>query len=189
MLEPRQPARHPHLHGEEVGDGGPAGGRDRGLVCPAVPFYYAVFFDLGAAAFQTVFILALSLPVPDFSAAVLVAAACVLFDVGSFPLVDLADARFFVALVRDAGFLRAATARVVVAFLVRVFVRRRVRRRSSLPSEAAPMSRSMPKTDDMSSVFKRRRRPLFLVVGTSVTAAATSSAGSTPRNVNSISGS
>ena len=36
------------------------------------------------------------------------AAACVLFDEGFFLFLDVADALFFVALVRDTGFLRAA---------------------------------------------------------------------------------
>ena len=126
------------------------------------PFYDVVFFGLVAAAFPTAFILALALPVPDFSAAVLVAVACVLFDEGFFLLADVADALFFVALARDAGFLRAAAARVLVAFLVRVVVRRRGRRAALSLFAAAPRSSSMPKTDDMSSVLKMRRRPLFL---------------------------
>ena len=123
----------------------------------------------------------------DFLTFVLAATAFVLFDAAFFLPVDLADELFVAALVRDPGFLRAAAARILVAFLVGGFLRRRVRREACSPSETAPVSRSIPKTADMSSVFKRRRRPLFLVVDTSVTAAAISSAGSTPRSMKSIS--
>ena len=113
-----------------------------GLVCPTVS-YDAVFF-LPADLADALFFAAL-VPDPGF---------------------------FFDALVRDPGFLCAAAARILVAFLLGSFLRRRVRREALSPSKTASVSRSIPKTDDMSSVFKRRRRPLFLVVGTSVTAAA-----------------
>ena len=74
-------------------------------------------------------------------------------------MVDLADALFFVALVRVAGFLRAAAARVLVAFLVEVFLRRRVRRGALSASDAPPRSRSMPKTDDIATL-RGARGPL-----------------------------
>lgn len=152
-------------------------------------------FDVLLGVFPTAFIPALDWSAPRAAAGDFVGAVPVLLEVrfdGGFLLVGSPDALFFVALGRDASFLRAAgffvLAICVGVLLVRVFLGRRARRWAVSPAEAAAVSRSMPKTDDMSSVFKRRRRPLFFV-GPSVTAAAINSAGSTPRSVKSISGS
>ena len=116
-------------------------------------FLVAAFLRFVAADFRAVAFFAADLDVLVFFATGFVAAGFSLL-IGPFLLADVV---FFIAFVRATGFFLLAF--FVDALALPVMRLRRAAGVVSSLSAPAPMSRSMPKTEDTSSVFKMRPRP------------------------------